>query len=139
MKKLLLLLILFSLISCGGRDNETSLPPTDVTYTKTDAVGTWKATHFENPNNNLGWEVEHNTRSITFKTDDTFTSVMLTESLTNLTGNFTIDTKGYIKTSNLNLTERQLDMNLSNKTNAIITIRSIPTNQVMRKYKVIKL
>lgn len=143
-KTLKLTIISLFLITCSGRDEEkTGSPIIDQpsnNYTQIDAVGKWKVTFFDNPNNNLGWEVENNDRNITFNTNGKFTSFNLTESIVvEIGGDYVIDSKGLITTTNLNLSERQLTMFLSDKKNAIITISTKPGSNTMRKYKVVKL
>lgn len=137
MKNLLLILTVFIAVSCGSRDDEPTTPPA-VTYTQADAVGTWKATHYQRNLEGPDWHVEKNNRTITYKNDANFTSYFLTESYTvEMAGKYSIDGSGNISTSNVNYSDRSVSMKLTSKTEAILYINA-SSDAITRKYKVVK-
>lgn len=138
MKKIILILLLYSFThSCGSDRTDEPTPPA-VTYTQADAVGTWKATHYQRDPEGADWHKENNNRTITYKTDGNFTSYFLTESYTTeLSGKYTIDAKGNVSTTNLNVSDRTASMVLTTKTDAILYINS-SSPAIKVKYKVKK-
>ena len=143
MKKIIFLLAAMMFVACQHDEPELDPNPGQPKYTSAEIAGTWKATHYDSPNDNLDWisEPMPHTKSIKLTPENTFSTSTLPIVWGNsivFSGNYTLDYTGKIMGSNYNLQGMGFSMMLTDASHGTLTFFNTTDYQVIMQYKVAK-
>lgn len=143
MKKMVLLTVLSIAVSCGRDEANVVLRSNDPTYTPENIAGTWKATHYDSPNDNLAWVAEPtpSTRKITFTAASTFSTDSMPVMWNNgyvYTGTYVIELSGKLHASASAQQGIDFSVDFTDSSNGIITFFDASSYHTIMQYKISK-
>ena len=143
MKKILFFALVLLLLSCGRDEPSIVQQSSEPKYTAENIAGTWKATHYDSPNDNMGWVAEPDppTRQIVFTNSGTFTTSTMPVMWNNgyvYTGTFVIELTGKLHATTVSQQGIDFSVEFSDESHGIITFFDANSYHNIMQYKIVK-